>query len=221
MMEKLKKLYMYIFLFSCLTIGVYAKGTLKVKTVIEPYKTTKKYNNGKTLLLDAGALNSNSSISEIKVTTVIVEMQAVQSNNGNNGSVGIEGDFNLPFSLKKLENLGEKKLTANTLKKYKNGSTANMDIYVKNIKILDKKIHNENINNDTYLFIAYPEEETNGANKLGALKYSFDLYLKVSGIKTGDIIRKDVTTGINSGAAEDAIGRIKDIIKDQFLELQK
>lgn len=218
-MEKLKKIFIYMIILSSLTVGVYAKGTLKVTTTIIPEGKTKKYNNGKTLLLDAGVMNSNSNINELKIATVVVDMQTEKTNNdGDNNAGGITGDFNLPFKLKNLEKLGKQKLAASNLKKYKNGNSAIMDIYTENIKILDKKISNEKLEDDNYLFIAYPEEVPNINNKVERLKYSFDLILEVSGVKTGDIIRKDIEVKSNEDAA---IGRIKDIIKDQFLELQK
>lgn len=218
-MEKLKKIFIYMIILSSLTVGVYAKGTLKVTTTIIPEGKTKKYNNGKTLLLDAGVMNSNSNINELKIATVVVNMQTEKTNNdGDNNAGGITGDFNLPFKLKNLEKLGKQKLAASNLKKYKNGNSAIMDIYTENIKILDKKISNEKLEDDNYLFIAYPEEVPNINNKVERLKYSFDLILEVSGVKTGDIIRKDIEVKSNEDAA---IGRIKDIIKDQFLELQK
>lgn len=220
-MEKLKKIFMYMIILSSLTVGVYAKGTLKVTTTIIPEGKTKKYNNGKTLLLDAGVMNSNSNISELKIATVIVEMQTEKTNNnGDNNAGGITGDFNLPFKLKKLEKKEKELVSTNDLKKYKNGESAKLEVYTKNVKILDKKINNEKLTNEDYLFIAYPEEVKDLENKVERLRYSFDLILEVSGVKTGDIIRKDVTTGVSSGAGEDAIGRIKDIIKLQFANIQ-
>lgn len=220
-MEKLKKIFIYMIILSSLTVGVYAKGTLKVTTTIIPEGKTKKYNNGKTLLLDAGVMNSNSNINELKIATVVVDMQTEKTNNdGDNNAGGITGDFNLPFKLRDLENMRKELIATNELKKYKNGDNAKLEVYMKNIKILDKKINNENLNEEKYLFIAYPEEVSNISNKVERLKYSFDLYVEVSGVKTGDIVRKDVTTGVNSGAAEEAIGRIKDIIKLQFTNIQ-
>lgn len=220
-MEKLKKIFIYMIILSSLTVGVYAKGTLKVTTTIIPEGKTKKYNNGKTLLLDAGVMNSNSNINELKIATVVVNMQTEKTNNdGDNNVGGITGDFNLPFKLRELENMRKELIATNELKKYKNGDNAKLEVYMKNIKILDKKINNENLNEEKYLFIAYPEEVSNISNKVERLKYSFDLYVEVSGVKTGDIVRKDVTTGVNSGAAEEAIGRIKDIIKLQFTNIQ-
>lgn len=217
-MEKLKKIFIYMIILSSLTVGVYAKGTLKVTTTIIPEGKTKKYNNGKTLLLDAGVMNSNSDINKIKIATIVVDMRTEKSGDDDGKPAGITGDFNLPFKLKNLEKLGKQKLAASNLKKYKNGNSAIMDIYTENIKILDKKISNEKLEDDNYLFIAYPEEVPNINNKVERLKYSFDLILEVSGVKTGDIIRKDIEVKSNEDAA---IGRIKDIIKDQFLELQK
>lgn len=217
-MEKLKKIFIYMIILSSLTVGVYAKGTLKVTTTIIPEGKTKKYNYKETLLLDAGVMNSNSDINKIKIATIVVDMRTEKSGDDDGQPAGITGDFNLPFKLKNLEKLGKQKLAASNLKKYKNGNSAIMDIYTENIKILDKKISNEKLEDDNYLFIAYPEEVPNINNKVERLKYSFDLILEVSGVKTGDIIRKDIEVKSNEDAA---IGRIKDIIKDQFLELQK
>lgn len=217
MKKKAKYILMYLVILTFFSVMSYGKGSLRVTTEIIPEGTTKKYNQNGRLLLDAGVLNSNSDIHEIKIATIIVNMQTEQTNDGDNNPGGITGEFNLPFKLQDLESkLNDQSVILGELIKYKNGNNVKMELYTKNVKVLDKKVNNEDTTEKNYLFIAYPEEVPEIKNKVERLKYSFDLYLHVDGIEVGDIIRKDVET---KSSGEAAVGRIKDIIKDQFTKL--
>lgn len=216
MKEILKKICILVLALNCMTTLLYAKGRLTVTTIIEPYGTTKKYSNTTTLLLDAGALNSNSNIGEIMLAKVTVIMQTERiTSDGDTNPDGIIGDFNVAFKLNSLETFGNQPVKLGKLIKYKNGDVADMNLSIRNTKILSKKIIDEDIANEYYYFIAFPEESYL-KNKVESLSYSFDLYLSVSGTKVGDIIRKDVETKAEGQAA---IGRIQDIIKEQFRAL--
>lgn len=212
--RRLEKIIIYIIILNLTTILTYAKGTLSVNATIQPYGTTKKYNYNSSLLLDAGILNSNSNVSELKLGTVTVDMRAEQTGNDPGIQLGISGDFNQTFSLSKVQTPKDVVLT--TITKYKNAENANMELKIKNVQILVKTLlSNSPEVGDTYLFVAYPDELTNlppGINAIQHLTYSFELWVQVSGVKAGDIIRRDVKTQEGT----EAIGNIQDIIKEQF-----
>lgn len=215
MKEILKKVCIYILVLSSVTTVLYAKGRLNITTIIEPYGTTKKYTTPTSLLLDAGVLNSSSNIEEIKLAKVTVDMQTEQiTADGDTDPNVITGDFNLHFKLGSLETLGNRDVNLGKLIAYKNGQSVDMTLSIKNTKILSKIVTDENDIQGNYYFIAYPNESSL-SNKVQRLSYSFDLYLRVTGAKIGDIIRKDVEIK-NTG---EAVGRIQDIIKEQFRAL--
>lgn len=213
MKKKLIKLLLQIIILISLTNVSYGKGALDINVTIQPVGTTKKYNHGNSLLLDAGVMNAQSASGELLLANVTVTMVTKDTTDGTSEAPGIEGDFSLPFKLSLLEM--DRNIKLYNLVKYKNGNEADMTLNMKKITILDKQIFPSTVTGDTYLFIANQQEADQAAGKnaiaLKSLTYSFELWLNITGANVGDIIRKDVQ-------AKDptAIGNIQDIIKEQF-----
>lgn len=212
---------MWVFLsFSIFAAGNGGKGTLHVKTQIIPVGTTKKYIRSPNLILDAGVLNSNSNISELPLASVTVRMYTEATNEGSGDYNGIEGDFNGVYKLGKFKELLDgQKIDLGNVTKYKNGKNARLELVAKNFRVNNMDVRDADNNSEYFTFIAYPEKATIG-NEVVSFEYSFDLYLKVTGVEKGDIIRQDVITGTGSNATGEAVGRLKDIIKAQFTILQ-
>lgn len=200
------------------------KGTLIVRTQILPIGTTKKYNTSKNLILDAGVLNSKSDTQKLRIATVYVRMITQKTENGDDPT-GIAGDFNLPFKLNQFESkLNNQPISMGELVKYKNGQRINIQLYAENFRIVERDVFDDNTSTDAqFVFVAYPEEakDKGASNLVIGLSYTFDLYLDIKGAEVGDIVRKDVTTGMGIGTELDAVGHLKDIIKDQFRILQQ
>lgn len=215
MKEKIKKIFIYFIILNCFIVNIYGKGSMTVNIRIDPFEKTKKYDTGQLILIDAGILNSQSNTGRIKLGTVTVEMLTKQTDHGANIKLGIPGEFNEQFNLSSLSTFTNVPLT--TIKKYKGGETAKMDLKIENLQIITKILTNGQVpTGDAYLFVAYPNEVTPAlpVNPLSHLVYSFDLYLEVSGVNSGDIIKRDIRT-MAEGEAE-AIGSMQDIIKAQF-----
>lgn len=196
------------------------KGTLNVRTQIIPVGTTKKYLMSSSLILDAGVLNSNSSIGEIPIASVSVDMYT-EKTGGNGTANGISGEFNGVYKLGKFnERLREQKIGLGTLTRYKNGQSAEMELVAKNFRVTSLITGIDHPESDGYIFIAYPEEAQINTNGVTSFSYTFDLYLVVKNFNVGDIVRGDATTGMGSTNDIEAVGHLKDIIKDQFRMLQ-
>lgn len=222
----MKRLLIKIFIFTLMSFSLIAgsggMGTLNIKTEVIPLGKTKKYLQGSNLILDSGVLNSEAKTTDLPIATVIVKMNTRKNDNESIGNYnGIEGDFNTVYKLNNFkERLDNKFIKLGTYTKYKGGDKAKLELYTKNTKIIREDIRKRDNSKEGYVFVAYPEKATI-SNQIISLEYSFDLYLKISGVQKGDIIRQDVTTGTGNEVSGEPIGRIKDIIKDQFLELQK
>lgn len=222
----MKKLLVKILIFTLMSFSLIAgsggMGTLNIKTEVIPLGKTKKYLKGSNLILDSGVLNSESKTTDLGLAKVVVKMYTEKTDKGDGQNYnGIDGDFNNIYKLDKFkERLDNRLINLGTLTKYKGGENAQLQLYTKNLKIINQDIRNKKSSDENYVFVAYPEKATI-SNQIISLEYSFDLYLRIDGVKKGDIIRQDVTTGTGNEISGEPIGRIKDIIKDQFLELQK
>lgn len=222
MKKILKKVILYI-LFSVYVLGANneGKGTLNIQTEIIPVGKTKKYGVNKKLILDAGILNSETSNNKIVLASIKVRMYTSQNSTDEGGNAnGISGDFNLGFDLKRFDEHGRREeISLGPLVQYKNGNNVKMKLFAENFRIMSVDVRDPNDSN-RYYFIAYPNEAQIG-NEIVSMIYTFDLCLEVEGVRSGDIVRQDVTTSINSGEGNaEATGWLKDIIKDQFRKLQ-
>lgn len=218
MLKKIGITILYI-LFSFCVFSEDGKGTLHVDTQIIPVGTTKKYNYENSLIFDGGTLNSNSNIKKIPLASVTVRMYT-EKTGGSGTANGIAGEFNQSFQLKRFEEiLNNSKIDLGEVIQYKGGQGASMKLFADNFRIISVNVEKEDTSKPDYYFVAYPEDATIW-NQVTNLTYTFDFYLEVNNIKGGDIIRQDVTTGKTSDLNLDAVGSIKDIVKDQFRMLR-
>lgn len=222
-MRKYIKIILFFLINSIFLLGASnneGKGTLYIKTQIIPVGTTKKYLMGSSLILDAGVLNSNSSINELPIASVSVNMYTARTG-GNGTPNGISGEFNNVYKLGEFnELLKEQKIDLGALTRYKNGKNAELELVAKNFRVVNLIVEHSRPQSNGYVFIAYPEDATINENGVTSFSYTFDLYLKVRNFNVGDIVRGDVTTGMGNGVDLDAVGHLQDIIKDQFRMLQ-
>lgn len=223
------KIVKIIFLFFSLVLISFAnggKGDLDITVDLKPVSPTKKYYIDSSILLDAGTFNAKSLVNRIKLADVTVKMVTRESNNssGNDYCV-IDGDFTDLYDLSKFSSLNGKEITTSELTKYyvHNGNNnIGMKLYEENFKLTEKEIINPVITKNTYSFSAYPEEcmKKNGENIIKSLEYSFEIWLEVSGVRSGEIVRTDVNINKNEIRAE-ADGAIKDLVEQHFSELAK
>lgn len=203
-------------------------GDLEITVDLKPATGTKKYYIENSILLDAGDFNSKSSFIRKKIADVTVLMQTKQTGikEGEVDYCIVEGgDFAVGYRINDFQNL-EKEITTSDLKKYYGGESINLKLYQENFRVLRKVIKQNDQSSNKYYFSAYPEkcykaENSKNLNTVSMLEYSFEIWIDIKGARAGDIVKKDVTVGSTGNTNEDAIGAIKDLIKDQFDELAK
>lgn len=216
MKEKIIKIFLYSIIFSCFSIGIYAKGTLKISTQIVPEGKVKKYIRNDSLLIDAGILNGQSNAGKIRLAKVTVDMVAEATEVPSNNLPGIAGDFNAEFSM--TEFMGRQNIPLTSITRYKGGAEAKMTLKIEELQINTKTIINIAPNSiDQYLFVAHQNEASQINNSMHALQhlnYTFILSLEVEKVNNGDIIRSDVKPKDNAEGI--TIGNIQDIVREQF-----
>lgn len=223
----IKKILKRVFLYFILSISIFADpapvGDLDIKVDIYPYGTTRAYDltsDGK-YILDAGYINSDDGLADRKIAEVHVLMQTKKKGNivdtNTQNPCVIDGEFNGLLHLKDFANKFEgdgREIPLTALERYNKGENANLKLAAQNFKITHRTIVDEDMKDNTYTFTAYPEQ-CNLGNKILVFGYKFDLILKATGFKPGDIVRGDINiqdiTKVTSGK-----GTLQAIIEDQM-----
>lgn len=202
-------------------------GSLHITVNLSNYGTTKSYDNidGK-LILDAGIINANDGLRDLKIAEVNVLMEAkpdVQYDELAHDACVIDGGFSGLLRLRELENKfsesgGEIRLSP--LTKYNNAQNANLILKAQNFKITHKNIVDENMRDDTYVFSAYPDK-CNFENKVLVFGYRFDLILQTENFNPGDIVRGDIALDSSTVKATSGKGALQDLIEDQIKSIME
>lgn len=226
-MKKVKITFLFLMIYIASFAG--GIGDLDITINLIPEGTTKKYTVNGNILLDAGDINSESlkQTIEKKIATVEVTMSTKKTellNRENDYCVIEGGDLTEHYRIRDLKTLGGAKIKTNKLEIY-HGNGIGFELYQKNFKIINADVITNDGFNDTYAFSAYPEEcmtisGGRDSNLIKSLKYSFEIWIKIENAKVGDIVRTEVTIA-NNNVSEEAIGAIKDLVREQFKELQK
>lgn len=221
----MKKIGVIIIFFICsiFSLANSGIGDLDITVDLKPAYGTKKYYMDRSILLDVGDINSKSIEIKKKIADVTVIMKTKESTNGTgNDYCVIDGDFNVPYHLDKVSNLNNQKIQTSELTRYYKGNNIQIELYQDNFKLIHKSVLNEVGMEHTYSFSAYPEKcvtEGNGQNIIRELSYSFEIWIDIKNAGVGDIVRTDVSIK-GTPSTEDAIGAIKDLVKEQFRTLQ-
>lgn len=221
-MKKIYVLFMNILITSIVFCGS-GKGDLDITLNLTPFSTTKKYNVDRSVLLDVGDFNSKSLINEKKIADVTVDIQARKSENGNGNDICIiDGDFNGLYYLDKLaEKNNNQEIKTSDLVNYYSENKVGMKLTQRNFQIKIMNVENRGSTQDKYSFSAYADTESckGRKNLVTKFQYTFEIWLEVTGARPGDILRKDVNIS-NGKATEEAVGALKDLVKEQIERLK-
>ena len=225
---EIKRKFKYILIFFIMSFSIFADrgssngiGDLRITVNLNPIGDTKLYPINEKAVLDTGIYNSNDSISNqskiIAKVDVIMETKPGSNDNPEDNSKDfctIDGEFNGVLKYKELEQAVESSRIELELKKYNKGNTATMSLTAQNYREGQTVIQNPSTD-PMYMFTAYPDK-CMSENMITRLAYSFDLVLEVNNFKNGDVVGGSVKIEAETGK-----GAIKDLIKQQIIEIMK
>lgn len=219
----LKKIFVYlIFINVSFAADPVPIGDLYINVSLHNLGTTKTYDNvdGK-LILDAGVLNKNDSLSELRIAEVEVSMEARKNGDFNydqHDACTIDGGFTGLLALNSLKDKfinGGREIRLSPLTKYNNADNTVLTLKAQNFRELKRVIRNEDLGDSDYVFSAYPDECPFN-NKILSYSYKFDLVLTAENFKEGDIVRGDISLDGSTVKAASGKGDLQALIEDQI-----